>query len=58
MKRNYKQIAIYQAPSGAVEVRLDVNKETIFLTQQQMGELFNAQKAAISKHAKNIFDTD
>lgn len=56
-KENTKQIAIYQAPNGAVEVRLDINKETIFLTQQQVGELFNVKKAAISKHVKNIFDT-
>lgn len=56
-KENNKQIAIYQAPNGAVEVRLDINKETIFLTQQQVGELFNVKKAAISKHVKNIFDT-
>ncbi len=57
MKKDNKQIAIYQAPNGAVEVRFDVNKETIFLTQQQVGTLFNVQKAAISKHIKNIFET-
>ena len=39
-----------------MEVRLDVNNETIFLTQQQVCELFNVQKAAISKYAKNIFN--
>src|SRR4030042_1317053 len=52
-----KNIAIYQVPSGAVEARLDADKETIFLTQHQVSELFNVQKAAISKHVKNIFDT-
>ncbi len=57
MKNPNRQIAIYQAPSGAVEVRLDAGKETIFLTQRQVGALFNVQKAAISKHIKNIFDT-
>jgi prophage maintenance system killer protein len=57
MKENNKQIVIYQAPNGAVEVRFDAGKETIFLTQQQVGALFNVQKAAISKHVKNIFDT-
>ena len=56
MKKNNNKIAIYQAPSGAVEVRFDIHKETIFLTQQQVGELFNVQKAAVSKHAKNIFE--
>ncbi len=57
MQKNSKQIAIYQTSSGAVEVRLDASKETIFLTQQQVGTLFDVQKAAISKHVKNIFDT-
>lgn len=57
MKNTNRQIAIYQASSGAVEVRFDAGKETIFLTQQQVGALFDVQKAAISKHVKNIFDT-
>lgn len=57
MKKYSKQIAIYQAPSGAVEVRLDTSNETIYLTQQQTGNLFNVQKAAISKHVKNIFES-
>ena len=56
-KEKQKNIVVYQAPSGAVEVRLDSQKETILLTQQQVAELFGVQKAAISKHVKNIFDS-
>ena len=52
-----KEIVIYQAKDGAVEVRLDEKKETVMLTQQQVGRLFDVQKAAISKHIKNIFGT-
>src|SRR3989339_1810797 len=56
---NKGEIIIYKPAKGEVElrVRLDADKETIFLTQQQVGALFNVQKAAISKHVKNIFDT-
>lgn len=52
-------IIIYKTPQKEVElkVRFDAGEETIFLTQQQVGVLFNVQKAAISKHIKNIFDT-
>jgi prophage maintenance system killer protein len=57
MKMKSNNIVVYQAPSGAVEVRLDKNHETIKLTQQQVGQLFDVQKAAISKHIKNIFNT-
>jgi len=66
MSKNYsgkdedfsKKIVIYKTAKGPeLEVRLDINKEMIFLTQQQVGKLFNVQKAAISKHIKNIFET-
>ena len=60
MKKDLQKnsIVIYQTAKGPeLEVRIDVNKEMIFLTQQQVGKLFNVQKAAISKHIKNIFDT-
>jgi prophage maintenance system killer protein/predicted XRE-type DNA-binding protein len=50
-------IVIYQAKNGAIELNLDKETETILLTQQQVAEVFNVQKAAISKHAKNIFES-
>lgn len=46
-------ITLYKTESGAIEVRLDT--DTIWLSQEQMAELFDVQKAAISKHLKNIF---
>ena len=51
------QIIIYQTSNGAVEVRLDSSSDTLLLTQDQVSKLFSVQKAAISKHVKNIFDT-
>ncbi|HSW93661.1 MAG TPA: hypothetical protein VLJ15_04810 [Gammaproteobacteria bacterium] len=49
---------IYQSKSGALELKTDQEHETIWLTQNQMASLFDVQKAAISKHLKNIFDSD
>ncbi|OIP98547.1 death-on-curing protein [Candidatus Wirthbacteria bacterium CG2_30_54_11] len=49
---------VYQAQNGAVEVRMDDKRETILLTQTQVGQLFDVQKAAISKHVNNIFDSE
>jgi len=57
MENQIKQMTVYQAENGAVEVQFDAKKETVLLTQQQVGQLFNVQKAAISKHIKNIFKT-
>jgi prophage maintenance system killer protein len=47
---------IYQSKSGSLELKTE--QETIWLTQAQMASLFDVQKAAISKHLKNIFDSD
>jgi predicted XRE-type DNA-binding protein len=54
-----KQIVIYQSKTGAIELQLDLdkNKETLRLTQQQVADIFDVQKAAISKHVRNIFDS-
>ena len=52
-----KQTIIYQSKSGALELKADSQQETIWLTQDQMVHLFDVQKAAISKHLKNIFIT-
>lgn len=46
---------VYQAKNGALELKRDKNYETIWLTQDQIAALFDVQKAAISRHLKNIF---
>lgn len=51
------EIIIYQQEGQAVEVRLDGSMDTVWLSQEQMTALFDVQKAAISKHLKNIFES-
>lgn len=48
-----QEINIYQTENGGIEVRLE--RDTVWLSQEQMAELFGVQKAAVSKHLKNIF---
>ena len=50
-------VVVYQTKSGSLELKTDQQHETIWLTQEQMASLFDVQKAAISKHLKNIFDS-
>lgn len=49
------QILIYKPKGGDIEVEVKLEKETIWLTLNQIAYLFGVQKAAISKHIKNIF---
>ncbi|MCG2726165.1 MAG: virulence RhuM family protein [Elusimicrobia bacterium] len=56
MKNNqYKQIVIFQAKNGKIEFRGDFEHETIWGNINQITQLFGVQKAAISKHLKNIY---
>ncbi|MEX1215240.1 RhuM family protein [Saccharospirillum sp.] len=48
-------IVIFEDADKSVEVRLDADQETVWLTQEQMTTVFDVQKAAISKHLKNIY---
>ena len=53
---NNNEIILYQ-PDGSMSLEVLVENETIWLTQTQIGALFGVQKAAVSKHLKNIFAT-
>lgn len=58
MKQKKKnEVVIFQAKSGAIKLSVDMKKETIWASLNQIASLFGVQKAAISKHFKNIFQT-
>jgi len=50
-------VLIYQKEDGqsAVEVRLE--QDTLWLSLQQIADLFNRDKSRVSRHLKNIFET-
>ncbi len=52
---NLTNLIVYQSKSGSLELKTDVKYNTIWLNQDQLALLFDVQKAAISKHLKNIF---
>ncbi len=49
-------IIIYQAEDGQTKIETRLEDETVWLTQAQMGELFQKSKATVSEHISNIFD--
>ena len=50
-----KQLVIYQAKSGAIELRGDFKKETVWATQSQIAEVFSVTTQNITLHLKNIY---
>ncbi len=55
MRQIKKQLAIYQAKNGAIELQFDNKKETFWANLNQIAEIFGVKKPAISKHLKNIY---
>ena len=48
------EIVVYQ-PDEITRLEVKVNKDTVWLTQAQIAQLFGVGQPAISKHLKNIF---
>lgn len=49
------KVVIYQAKSGAIELKGDVGKETVWATQGQIVRLFGVDQSVVSRHINNIF---
>lgn len=58
LKDELTEFLLYTAPSGNVKIEVLLNNETLWLTQKRMAELFGVQRPAITKHLKNIFDSN
>ena len=58
MDENRGNIIIYQSEDG--NIRLDVRLEdnTIWLTQQQMAELYGSSRTNVVEHIKHIYEDE
>jgi len=48
------EIILYQ-PNESLKLEVQIENDTVWLTQQQMAELFGVKQPAVSKHLNNIF---
>ena len=51
------EIVIYTTEDGHVELDVSLADETIWLSQQQLADLFGTKRPAITKHLRNIFSS-
>ena len=56
MENSNGDIIIYQTEDGLTKIDVKLENETVWLSQQQMAELYDTTKQNISLHIKNIFD--
>ena len=58
IKQNRQEFFLYTTPNGDVKFEVFIQNETLWLTQQKMAELFNVGVPAITKHIKNIYESE
>ncbi|MEA2028567.1 MAG: RhuM family protein [Campylobacterota bacterium] len=50
------QFLLYKSENGHIKIDVLIQDETVWLTQEQMSELFGRDRTVITKHIKNIFN--
>jgi hypothetical protein len=53
--REQSNIVIYTTEDGQAKLTVKIEDETVWLTQDQMAELFNKSKSTINEHIQNIY---
>jgi hypothetical protein len=53
---NHGEIIIYQTEDGLTNIEVKIQDETVWLTQQQMADLFQTSRTNIVEHIKHIYD--
>jgi hypothetical protein len=53
--QNESNLLIYQNQEGNIKIDVQLENDTVWLTQEQMAQLFGKAKSTISEHIKNVF---
>ena len=53
--RTGQEITLYRAKRGGPVLQVRLERETVWLTQAQMAELFGRERSVVTKHLRNIF---
>lgn len=52
------EVLVYEAPDGGVRVEVKLDRDTVWLTQRQMADLFDTSTDNVGLHLKNVFADD
>ena len=50
-------LLLYQTEDGQTKIEVTLANDTVWLTADQMAELFQRNKSTISRHIKNVFES-
>lgn len=55
LENQEKQLEVYKKKEGEIVFDVDIEKETIWATQEQISKLFDVDRTVIGRHLRNIF---
>ena len=58
LENSFTEFLLYKTPNNQVKVEIFLKNENIWLTQEKIAMLFGVQRPAVTKHLKNIFETN
>ncbi len=50
------ELMLYQTEDGSTKIEVRLRDDTVWLSLNQMADLFQRDKSVISKHIKNVFE--
>src|SRR3989338_11033631 len=53
--KNKSAINIYTSKDGKTALKVKLEKETVWLSQEQIAKLFSVDRSVITRHIKNVF---
>ena len=55
IKKKSTDIALYKSKDGSVKLDVQFEKETVWLSLNQLADLFRRDKSVVSRHLRNVF---
>ena len=55
-KENKSNIIIYQSEDGQTHIEVQMDKDTVWLSQQQMADLYQTSRTNVVEHIKHIYE--
>lgn len=56
IEKSNLELVIYESKDGNIKLDVNLENETVWLSLEQMSNLFGRDKSVISRHIKHIFE--
>lgn len=57
-EKNKNEMIVYQSDDGSLKLDINLQNETLWLSLNQIASLYGKNKSTISRHIKNVFESD